>query len=178
MRPLFELVTPIPFAALQQMFNASAQWGTLAYEKALYLDSLSDAAIAVISEHAPKKNSPLSFIPTFRLDGKYRAKSDADTAFGGSRAGGYVLNIAAHCPPGSPRELYEADRAWVRSFWEAMRPHATGAGSYVNFMTDVEEDRVKAAYGAEKYARLGRIKREWDPGNLFHLNVNIKPAVT
>jgi hypothetical protein len=51
------------------------------------------------------------------------------------------FNIAAHCPPAAPRELYEADRAWVRSFWEAMRPHAAGAGSYVNFMADVDEDR-------------------------------------
>ena len=175
-KPLFELVTPIPFVALQQMFNESAHWGSLAYEKALYLDKLSEAAIAVIAEQAPKKNSPLSFVPTFQLDGRYRTKADADTAFGGSRSAGYVLNIAAHAPPGSPRELYEADRAWVRNFWEAMRPHASGSGSYVNFMTDVEEDRVKASYGADKYARLARVKRQWDPDNAFHLNVNIKPA--
>ena len=139
-------------------------WGTLAYEKALYLDALSDAAIAVIAEHAPRKKSPLSFLPTFRLDGKYRARSDADSAFGGSRSGGYVFNIAAHAPPGAPRDLYEADRAWVRSFWDAMRPHAAGSGSYVNFMADVEEDRVKAAYGPEKYARLAHIKRVVGPG--------------
>ena len=104
MKPLCELVTPIPFVALQQMLNESSRWGTLAYEKALYLDSLSDAAIAVIGEHAPKKKSPLSFLPTFRLDGKYLARSDADSAFGGSRSGGYVLNIAAHAPPGAPRD--------------------------------------------------------------------------
>lgn len=176
MKPLFEFVTPIPFVALQQMFNASAEWGSLAYEKALYLDTLSDAAVATIGEHAPKKKSPLSFLPTFGLGGKYRAKADADTAFGGSRSAGYVFNIAAHCPPGAPRELYEADRGWVRSFWEAMRPHAAGSGSYVNFMADADEDRVKAAYGPEKYARLARIKKQWDPDNAFHLNVNIKPA--
>ena len=68
--PLFELVTPIPFVQLQQMLNASATWGTFGYEKALYLDELSDGAIAVIGEHVPKKNSPLSFVPTFTLDGK------------------------------------------------------------------------------------------------------------
>jgi FAD/FMN-containing dehydrogenase len=176
MRPLFELVTSMSFVALQQMLNEGAHWGTLAYEKALYLDALSDAAIAVIAEHATKKNSPLSFAPTFRLDGKYLARSDADSAFGGIRSAGYVLNIAAHAPPGSPRDLYDADRAWVRNFWDAMRPHATGVGSYVNFMTDVEEGRVKAAYGSKKYARLARLKRAWDPDNVFHLNVNIKPA--
>jgi FAD/FMN-containing dehydrogenase len=96
--------------------------------------------------------------------------------FGGSRSGGYVLNIVAHAPPGSPRDVYEADRAWVRNFWDAMRPHATGSGSYVKFMTDIEENRVKATYGHEKYVRLARIKRAWDPDNVFHLNVNIKPA--
>ena len=64
----------------------------------------------------------------------------------------------------------------MRSFWDAMRPYAGGAGSYVNFIADAEDDRVKASYGAEKYARLARIKREWDPDNAFHRNVNIRPA--
>ena len=44
-----------------------------------------------------------------------------------------------------------ADRDWVRSLWERLRPFAANAGSYVNFMTDYDEDRVRAAYGPEKY---------------------------
>jgi FAD/FMN-containing dehydrogenase len=174
-RPLFELVTPIPFVALQQMFNHGAPWGSYAYEKALYLDSLSDGAIGVIGEHVPKKTSPMSFAPTFALDGKYCAKADADTAFGGSRSGGFVFNISAQAPPGA-RELYQADRTWVRNFWDAMRPLARGSGSYVNFIAEADEDRVKATYGPEKYARLAKVKRRWDPDNAFHLNANIKPA--
>ncbi len=173
MPPLFELVTPIPYVALQQMFNESAAWGTLAYEKALYLDELSDAAIAVIAEHAPKKASPESFCPTFLLSGAFLEKADDDNAFGGGRTGGLVFNIsaAAHTP-----EDYEADRAWVRAFWEAMRPHARGTGGYVNFQSDVDEDRVRASYGPEKYARLAQAKAAWDPQNVFHLNANIRPA--
>lgn len=83
-------------------------------------------------------------------------------------------NIAAICPV---PELLLADREWVRAFWEAMLPHASGVGSYVNFMTDIEEERVKAAYGAAKYERLARIKAEYDPENVFHRNANIRPAV-
>jgi FAD/FMN-containing dehydrogenase len=58
-----------------------------------------------------------------------------------------------------------------------MLPHASGVGSYVNFMTDIEEERVTATYGAAKYERLARIKAEYDPENVFHRNANIRPTV-
>jgi len=170
--PLFELVTPIPYVALQQMFNGSAAWGTFAYEKALYLDRLSDAALAVIAEHAPKKSSPLSFCPTFCLSGAYCARGDDDTAFAGRRAPGFVFNIAGHAPT---RDLHDRERAWVRNFWLAMRPHASGPGSYVNFMTEAEPERIRASYGDAKYERLARLKARYDPDNVFHLNANILP---
>jgi FAD/FMN-containing dehydrogenase len=172
--PLFELVTPIPYTELQKMFDEGNAWGTHAYEKALYLDELSDEVIAIFADQLPRKASPLSFVPVFPLDGAYADVGEDDTAFGGSRSARFVFNIAAICPV---PELLEADRAWVRGFWEALRPHASGAGSYVNFMTDIEEDRVRAAYGAAKYDRLSRIKADYDPDNVFHLNANIKPLV-
>ncbi len=84
--PLFDLVTPIPYVMLQQMFNDSAPWGTLAYEKAAYLDDLSDAAIDVIVEHTPRKTGLLSFVPIFVLGGAYASAGDDANAFGGSRA--------------------------------------------------------------------------------------------
>ncbi len=172
-KPLFEFITPMPFVALQQMFNAFAVWGTLGYEKALYLDDLSDAAIDVIGAHVAKKTSPLSFCPTFSLLGNYRKVGDDDTAFGGSRAAGYVFNIeAAALDP----KVYEADRKWVRDFWDAMRPHASGSGGYVNFLVEDDEARVRASYGEAKYRRLASIKARYDPGNIFRRNANIKPA--
>jgi FAD/FMN-containing dehydrogenase len=171
---LFELVTPMPYGQLQKMFDDGNPWGTLAYEKALYLDELSDDAIGVMVDYVPRKASPLSFTPVFVLGGAYRRVPEGETAFGGSRSARFAFNIAALCP--TP-DLLEVDRAWVRSFWQALRPYASGTGSYVNFMTEFEEDRVRASYGSTKYERLARIKAEYDPDNVFHLNANIKPAL-
>ncbi len=83
------------------------------------------------------------------------------------------MYVIALCP--GP-ELLEADRAWVRSFQDALRPHTLGPGSYVNIMSESDQDRVRASYGATKYERLARIKREYDPQNIFHRNANIQPA--
>ena len=171
--PVFEFVTPIPYVMLQSMMDEGNPWGISAYEKALHLDEMTDEAIAVITKHLPGKASPLSFMPIFLVDGAYSRVGDDDTAFSGRRSTRWVVNIAAVCP--DPGQL-AAERDWVRTFWDALRPHAHGAGSYVNFMSEYEEDRVRAAYGAEKYARLARVKAQHDPENVFHLNANVKPA--
>jgi FAD/FMN-containing dehydrogenase len=170
--PQWQLITPIPYVQLQQMFNGSAPWGILAYEKALYLEDLSDAAIDVFADYLPRKASPLSFVPVFPMRGAFSRVPDQDTAFGGSRGIRWVFNISAACP--TP-DLLERDRAWVREFWAALRPSASGSGTYLNFLSDTDEDRVRASYGNQKYERLARVKAEWDPENLFRHNANIRP---
>jgi hypothetical protein len=168
--PLFEFVTPLPYTQLQKMLDESA----LAYEKALYIDELTDEVAGVFAEHLPRKTALLSVVPVFHLGGAYRSVPDDATAFGGSRVARINLNIAAVC--GTPEEL-ASDRAWVRSFWNALRSHASNAGGYVNFMTEMDEDRVRVSYGPAKYERLSRIKAQYDPDNVFHRNANIKPAL-
>jgi FAD/FMN-containing dehydrogenase len=173
LRALFELVTPIPFVNLQQMFDPAAPWGILGYEKAVSLDDLTDGAIEVIAEYQPRKASGMSFTPIFCLGGAFGEVADDATAFGGRRSTRYVVNLAALA---QTTQDFEADRQWVRDYWSALVPHAAGIGGYVNFMSEYEEDRVRAAYGAEKYDRLAQIKGDYDPDNVFHLNANILPA--
>ena len=171
--PLFEFVTPIPYAALQQMLDDTTPWGAHAYEKSLDFTELTDEVIEVLTEHAAQKTSPLSFIPIFALDGAFSAVPDDATAFGGSRRPHFTCSIEACAPDPA---MLPADRIWVRSTWDALRGLASNTGGYVNFMADLEQDRVRASYGSAKYERLARIKAEYDPDNVFHLNANIKPA--
>lgn len=73
-------------------------------------------------------------------------------------------------PPGDTgREI-----DWVRGAWAQIEPQTRG--QYVNLAaTDDREARVHAAYG-DNYPRLAALKKRYDPGNLFRLNANIKPA--
>jgi FAD/FMN-containing dehydrogenase len=168
----FELVTPLPYTALQQMFDAVVPWGSLAYEKAVYLDELTDGAIEVVLEHQPKKTHVLSLLPIFVLGGAFERVADDATAFGGRRSARYMINIAACC---DTQASYEADRAWVRAFWADLVQHAPDQATYVNYISEPDEERVRASYGT-KYDRLTRIKARYDPGNVLHLNANIRPA--
>jgi hypothetical protein len=134
---------------------------------------MTDGAIDVVASEFPRKSSPMSIMPIFAMGGVYAKAAEDATAFGGSRAAKWVVNMSAVAPDA---DLLTADRAWVRSFWDALRPHASGTGSYVNFLNDADEERVRASYGAAKYERLTRIKQQYDPENRLHLNANIKPA--
>jgi FAD/FMN-containing dehydrogenase len=62
---------------------------------------------------------------------------------------------------------------WAREYWNALHPYSAG-GAYVNFMMDEGVDRVRATY-RDNYKRLAAIKAQYDPGNLFRVNQNIRP---
>jgi FAD/FMN-containing dehydrogenase len=171
--PLFEFVTPLPYVELQKMLDESAPWGIHAYEKSLNLQQLDDEAIAVLTERLPGKSSPMSFIPIFPVGGAFADVGEQETAFGGSRATRFVVNVTAIAPN---TELLATDRFWARSVWQALAAHANATGGYVNFMAEEDADRVQAAYGPVKYQRLARIKARYDPDNVFRMNANIKPA--
>lgn len=65
----------------------------------------------------------------------------------------------------------------MKRFRQDIAPYANG-GVWLNFVGDEGADRVRAAFGEDNYARLARVKREFDPGNVFRGNQNILPAAS
>ncbi len=171
--PAADLLAPKAYMTHQSTFDPTVPHGMHYYWKSHYLAPLSDSAIGALVEHAWTKRSPHSYTIVFHMGGAVRRVADMATAFTG-RDAEHAININAEwLGPDDPNQ----DTGWAQKMFAAMQPFGTG-GVYVNFLGNEGEERVRSAYGAEKYEQLARLKATYDPENVFHLNQNIQPAVS
>jgi FAD/FMN-containing dehydrogenase len=106
----------------------------------------------------------------YPIDGAASRVDAGATAFP-YRDGGWAGVIVGVDPdPGQAQVITE----WARNYWEELHP-TSADGVYVNFLGLEGDARVRSAYGGN-YERLQRIKAQYDPDNLFHINQNIPPA--
>jgi hypothetical protein len=166
---LLDLCAPKPFVDHQAMFDPSVPEGQWYYFRSCDVAELSDDVIDIVADSAMRMRSPLTAFPIFQLGGAIVRVGEDATAFSG-RSAGHTININATT---ATSVGFDEEREWSRGLWSALAPHHTGV--YVNFLMDEGEDRVRQAYGADKYDRLKELKRKYDPGNVFRLNQNIPP---
>ena len=172
--PAIDLVGPIPYVALQGMFDATAPKGIHTYWRTHYLNDLNDKTIDTLVEQTSnlKNLSPYSALHIHHWEGAVKKVKPEDTAFS-HRDARFVINIVGMwMAENDPNKHIN----WVRNFSDAVKQFSTG-NQYLNFMADTGEDKVMAAYGKEKYTKLVQLKNKYDPENLFHLNQNIKPSL-
>ena len=165
-----DLMGPIPYPALNSMFDALVPPGLNHYWKADFVRELSDEAIAVHHEYGPQIKNFHSLMHLYPLDGAVHDVGVDDTAFRHRDA--KFTHIIAGIDPDPAAMPEHID--WVRAYWSALRPHSVD-GAYVNFLMDEGESRIKTTYG-DNYPRLVATKRSWDPDNLFRVNQNIAPV--
>jgi FAD/FMN-containing dehydrogenase len=166
-----DVCAPKPYLTHQAMFDPSFVPGRWYYFRAFDVPELTDEMIDITVEHASRIKSPLTSFPIWQMGGAVSRVGEDETAFGGRQAG-FTYNIGA-CT--ATAEGFDEERQWVRDFWSALEEFHTSV--YVNFLSGAEEgeERIRAAYGAEKYDRLKTLKRKWDPDNFFRINQNIPP---
>jgi FAD binding domain/Berberine and berberine like len=167
--PVLDLCEPKPYVAHQSMFDASFPHGWWYYFRACDVGELSDDVIDVMVEHARRIVSPISTVAFFQMGGAVPRVDDSDTAFNGRNAA-FTININGNS---ETAEGFENERDWARALWSALEPYQTSV--YVNFLMEEGRERIRQAYGAEKYERLKALKRTYDPTNFFRLNQNIPP---
>ena len=168
--PDLDLVGPMPYTQLQSMIDDPP--GLRQYWSADYHDSFPDAALDVFLAAGTSRPSPLTQHLLLPWGGEL-ARIPEDSTPLTQRGARWVSHPFATWEAAADDE---ANIAWVRSYRAANAPFTTG-GVYLNFIGDEGEGRITAAFGEEKLRRLGEIKAEYDPGNVFSGNQNIRPLI-
>ena len=173
--PLVDIVGPMPYTALQSMLDGGGPHGTRAYMKAEFLPELSDEAIVKLAEHGSRRPGPMASLLLEPMGGAI-ARADADATALGRRDVPWCFHALSMWLDPS-QEAADAHVAWATELAEDMKPHSV-AGVYLNYTSDTGDERVRASFGEEKYAKLVALKDTYDPANMFRLNQNIRPSAT
>jgi FAD/FMN-containing dehydrogenase len=173
-QPMMDMVGPMPYVALQSMLDGGAQPGTNAYMKAEFMEELSDSAIDKLAEHGAARPGPMCQLLMEPMGGAIAKIPDGETALGRRDVPWCYHAIGLWMEPG--QEAEDAHVAWARKLADDLAPDTTD-GVYLNYTSDEGEDRVRSSYGPETYAKLVELKDRYDPGNMFHLNQNIRPSI-
>ena len=99
------------------------------------------------------------------------ARVPAEAMAYSSRDAKYVMNVHGRW------EIAAEDQpciAWAREFF-AKSTAVRQQRRLHQLLTQDETERIESAYGAD-YERLAKLKKKYDPTNLFRMNQNIRPA--
>jgi FAD/FMN-containing dehydrogenase len=169
--PVADFIQAVPYTALQSMLDNAVPIGDRYYWKSNFVKDLSPDLANVLTAGASAMPSPYSMILLFEIKGEIRRVPKDAMAFDHRDANFEMSIIARWTDPAAD----EVNIRWARDVWTAAQPHVLSA-VYLNHMTGEESpERVRAAYGGAKYAKLAALKARFDPANLFKLNHNILP---
>ena len=165
-----DLLGPMPYTQVQTLIEPTAPWGLRSYWKAESVPALTDAAIDVLADAHASCPSPFTAVVIEPKLGAIADLPEDATAIGG--------RAAAHTWYSFGAWEHEADDAaniaWTRGLAEAMKPFGMPEIA-LNYLDVDDAARTRGGFGEEKYERLRRIKREWDPVNVFRSCANIRP---
>ncbi len=169
-KPVLDHVGPMPFPALQSLFDPLYPPGLQWYWRADFFKEISDASIEVHLKNAEKLPTGHSTTHLYPINGAVQRVGNTDTAF--SYRDCLLAGVIVGVDP-DPKNK-EKITNWTKGYFDALHPYSAG-GAYINFMMEEGQERVKASFRGN-YDRLASIKKKYDPTNFFRVNQNIKPA--
>jgi len=169
LEPIFAHVGEVPYPSIQTLFDGLMPHGLQWYWRADFFNELGPEVRAKHLNFGSKIPTPLSQMHLYPISGAASRVGATDTpwAYRDAKYAGVIVGVDPD--PVNAEKI----TSWCKDYWEALHPYSSG-GAYSNFMMDEGQERVKASY-KQNYDRLSKIKRTYDPNNLFRVNQNIKP---
>jgi FAD/FMN-containing dehydrogenase len=170
--PVMDVIGPMPYSAVNMLFDAGFPRGALNYWKSSFLATFADGAIDTMIEHFAAAPSPMSGLLLEHFHGAATRVGPTDTAFPHRAVAHNFLAVAEWLETSAT----QANVAWARDTYAALAPHFA-SGRYANYLNAEEVTQsgaVSDAFGPN-WKRLREVKERIDPDNVFHLNQNIKP---
>lgn len=168
--PSLDFVGPLTVPTLNTLFDPLYPPGLIWYWKADFVKDLGAEAIKKHIEHAQQMPTRYCTMHMYNINGVASKVGRSETAWN-YRDANYGMVIVGVADNVSDEEKVIE---WAKHYWSDLHPYSMG-GAYINMIMDEGEDRVKASYG-DNYKKLAQVKAKYDPGNLFRVNQNIKPA--
>ena len=173
-RPVASRITTPSYLELQRRDDTSGGHAFRRYSAGRYLGRFPTAAIEAFLLRGGTDLRAGTRLPGVGLQahgGAIADVPDGDAAFSHR---GTMFEFGAGSRWTDPAED-DARMSAARNAGSALDPYASGV--YVNSLTADDGQRgVRRAYPAAKLARLAALKAVWDPGNVLHLNQNVKPG--
>ena len=164
-------VGPLSYGELQGL-TGLMPFGLRNYWKGHFVRELDGDLLEAIVHACERDAIGESFVLLEGIVGAGRSEPAGGAAFGGRAA---RWNVSALGIWTDPRDD-EAGVGWARRIADLIAPASVTGGGYVNYSpVDESVERVRAAYGDERWARLVAVKRRLDPDNVFRFNHNIRP---
>jgi FAD/FMN-containing dehydrogenase len=168
--PIVTQVGPMPYAVMNTLLDEGYPKGALNYWLSSFTAGMSDALIATVAQRFESVPSPMSAIIFEHFHGEVTRIDPTATAVPHRQPGYNLLLPSEWMDPADTN----ANVMWTKDTFAAVSEHLA-SGRWLNYLGDDQaDDAVRAAYGPN-YDRLREVKRRYDPGNVFHLNHNIKP---
>jgi FAD/FMN-containing dehydrogenase len=168
--PLMVQVGPMPYPVMNTLLDAGYPAGALNYWLSSFTTGLSDELIDTVVQRFESVPSPMTVILFEHFHGEVTRIDPTATAVPHREEGFNLLLPSEWMDPAET----ETNIAWTKDTFAAVSEHLV-ARRWLNYLGDDQaDDAIRAAYGPN-YDRLVEVKRQYDPGNVFHLNHNIAP---
>ncbi|WP_170785828.1 FAD-binding oxidoreductase [Ruegeria lacuscaerulensis] len=168
--PIADVISPHAFVDWQAAFDGLLTPGARNYWKSHDFSTLTSHATSDLLAAIATLPDPACEVFIAHVGGAM-ARVPADATAYPERSAHFIMNVHTRWEDPSKDDTCIS---WARALYDQMAPHATGS-AYVNFMPEDEANHMAGAYGSNG-AKLGQIKGQYDPQNLFRINHNIVPT--